>query len=392
MLNNKQSYPLQWFEFVFDRHFIYTSEIYNLFKPIIDKADMIFFYSQKNSGKSVVGYNLMQQTIDKKENVIYGRLQAKEKDNAIGDIIADLALKGYDFQKIRGYGNTYYLNKDLASPTIKFVSMGDYQSMRSSINNNTGLIFFDEINTTLFPPNFLTNFLNSLSTMGRDKPIKFYGAGNNETAQNNPLLQLCQIALKWDSTYLQLAFRIVNGAIILVFQCGGSIFDTEKRPLNLSARLGMNLKEYNDKFLKGVNTDISAQQVLNVPEFITYNKHQFKFGIKDKCYLVSSIFVNDIINTPNQTIKGFYIEELSNQEEINKYHIPFYAFDLMSFNLYTKAKLMERNDVGTFMKPYAMAFKRKILWFKSFDTQQEILTHWAILTLLDGVVSNLEAI
>ena len=103
---------------------------------------------------------------------------------------------GINLQKIRGNGSSlYFVDGDIHKPYVRFVSMGDYQMTRSTVNENTGLIFFDEINTTTFKPDFIDNLINTISTLARDNQVKFYGCGNNETAQNNPILSMLQVAL-----------------------------------------------------------------------------------------------------------------------------------------------------------------------------------------------------
>ena len=83
----------------------------------------------------------MSETLKQGKNVVYGRLQMKEKDNALADIVRVMQLvHGINLQKIRGNGSSlYFVDGDIHKPYVRFVSMGDYQMTRSTVNENTGL-------------------------------------------------------------------------------------------------------------------------------------------------------------------------------------------------------------------------------------------------------------
>ena len=197
MLNANINTNLKVFKFDYHEKFAYVSEIWDQLKDVILNSDIIFLYGKKNAGKSTIGYNLMYDCITKGKNAVYGRLQMKEKDNALGDIIRVFRnTYNINLMKVRGMGSSVlYVDGDIKKPYVRFVSMGDYQQTRSTVNENTGLIFFDEINANKFDANFIDNLINTISTLARDNHIKFYGCGNNETAQNNPIFSMLQITL-----------------------------------------------------------------------------------------------------------------------------------------------------------------------------------------------------
>lgn len=393
MINQETSTNLYLQKFPFYHAFAYASEVWSIFEPLLKIADMVFIYGQKNSGKSTIGYQLALNTITNKQNLIFARLQDKEMLAAAGDIVAYFQNKGFKYEKVRGYGQTYYLNGDIKNPTLKFIGMGSYQQNRSSINENTGLIFFDEINASQFPSNFTDTFLNMLSTMGRDKHFKLFGAGNNETAQNNPILQMTQIQLDWSYTGLQVALRVIQGAVVLVIQLGGDIFDPSKRPLNLSARLGSNIEEYADKFLHGINTDITAVNVLNIPEFIKLKRPLLLLAADQKCYAFWSSEINDPINEVH--IKNaIYILEVRGVKKVEAYKsVPFYAVDEFANMTYPKAVLIDKDQVTRILQPFYIKLKNRQVFFKDFDTQQEVYKIYSYAHLLQGeLISRLKVL
>ena len=59
--------------------------------------------------------------------------------------------------------------------------------LNKSNNKNTDIDVDNDTN--------IDNLINTISTLARDNQIKFYGCGNNETAQNNPIFSMLQVAL-----------------------------------------------------------------------------------------------------------------------------------------------------------------------------------------------------
>ena len=368
MLDEKINSKLQLFKLNYKERFSYVSEIWELLKDVITQSDIIFLYGQKNSGKSTIGYNLMSETLKQGKNVVYGRLQMKEKDNALADIVRVMQLvHGINLQKIRGNGSSlYFVDGDIHKPYVRFVSMGDYQMTRSTVNENTGLIFFDEINTTTFKPDFIDNLINTISTLARDNQVKFYGCGNNETAQNNPILSMLQVALDWSYRGLQIANRIIHGANCTVIQCGGDIFD-KNRPVTLAQRLGVNNLEYANKFLYGINLDVKNRLILNVPEFIKNKIPKVIYCNLDGCYLFSTCLIDDEIN--NNRVNGWYVENITN---IDDYKIPKYAVDDYANMYYKQCIKLDDEQISNQFRKFYFGVKRNLVYFKDFETQEVI--------------------
>ena len=368
MLDEKINSKLQLFKLNYKERFSYVSEIWDLLKDVITQSDIIFLYGQKNSGKSTIGYNLMSETLKQGKNVVYGRLQMKEKDNALADIVRVMQLvHGINLQKIRGNGSSlYFVDGDIHKPYVRFVSMGDYQMTRSTVNENTGLIFFDEINTTTFKPDFIDNLINTISTLARDNQVKFYGCGNNETAQNNPILSMLQVALDWSYRGLQIANRIIHGANCTVIQCGGDIFN-KNRPVTLAQRLGANNIEYANKFLYGVNLDVKNRLILNVPEFIKNKVPKVIYCNLDGCYLFSTCLIDDEIN--NNKVNGWYVENITN---IDDYKIPKYAVDDYANMYYKQCIKLDDEQIANQFRKFYFGVKRNLVYFKDFETQEVI--------------------
>lgn len=367
---------LMLYKFDFVKKFVYASDIWNKFKDVIKNCDIIFLYGQKNSGKSTIGYNLIAQTLTKGQNVVYGRLQMKEKDNALGDIVRVMELKhGIKLEKVRGLGNSiYFVNGDKSNNYVRFVSMGDYAMTRSTVNENTGLIFFDEINTTTFKPDFIDNLINIISTLARDNKIKFYGCGNNETAQNNPILSMLQIALDWKFKGLQIGYRVINGAQCAVIQCGGNIFDHSKRPFTLAERLGKNNDAYANKFLYGINLDVKNQLILNVPEFIC-NKLPFViYGYMDELFLFSKCRINDKVNN-NYVLNGWYVEPITS---LDGYSCLMFALDDGANMFFKELVKLDDDQISNQFKKFYYAVKNNKLYFKDFETQDLIFKLFAM--------------
>ena len=368
MLDEKINSKLQLFKLNYKERFSYVSEIWDLLKDVITQSDIIFLYGQKNSGKSTIGYNLMSETLKQGKNVVYGRLQMKEKDNALADIVRVMQLvHGINLQKIRGSGSSlYFVDGDIHKPYVRFVSMGDYQMTRSTVNENTGLIFFDEINTTTFKPDFIDNLINTISTLARDNQVKFYGCGNNETAQNNPILSMLQVALDWSYRGLQIANRIIHGANCTVIQCGGDIFN-KNRPVTLAQRLGANNIEYANKFLYGINLDVKNRLILNVPEFIKNKVPKVIYSNLDGCYLFSTCLIDDEIN--NNKVNGWYVENITN---IDDYKIPKYAVDDYANMYYKQCIKLDDEQISNQFRKFYFGVKRNLVYFKDFETQEVI--------------------
>ena len=368
MLDEKINSKLQLFKLNYKERFSYVSEIWDLLKDVITQSDIIFLYGQKNSGKSTIGYNLMSETLKQGKNVVYGRLQMKEKDNALADIVRVMQLvHGINLQKIRGNGSSlYFVDGDIHKPYVRFVSMGDYQMTRSTVNENTGLIFFDEINTTTFKPDFIDNLINTISTLARDNQVKFYGCGNNETAQNNPILSMLQVALDWSYRGLQIANRIIHGANCTIIQCGGDIFN-KNRPVTLAQRLGANNLEYANKFLYGINLDVKNRLILNVPEFIKNKIPKVIYCNLDGCYLFSTCLIDDEIN--NNKVNGWYVENITN---IDDYKIPKYAVDDYANMYYKQCIKLDDEQIANQFRKFYFGVKRNLVYFKDFETQEVI--------------------
>ena len=368
MLDEKINSKLQLFKLNYKERFSYVSEIWDLLKDVIKQSDIIFLYGQKNSGKSTIGYNLMSETLKQGKNVVYGRLQMKEKDNALADIVRVMQLvHGINLQKIRGNGSSlYFVDGDIHKPYVRFVSMGDYQMTRSTVNENTGLIFFDEINTTTFKQDFIDNLINTISTLARDNQVKFYGCGNNETAQNNPILSMLQVALDWSYRGLQIANRIIHGANCTVIQCGGDIFN-KNRPVTLAQRLGANNLEYANKFLYGINLDVKNRLILNVPEFIKNKIPKVIYCNLDGCYLFSTCLIDDEIN--NNKVNGWYVENITN---IDDYKIPKYAVDDYANMYYKQCIKLDDEQIANQFRKFYFGVKRNLVYFKDFETQEVI--------------------
>lgn len=368
MLDENINSKLQLFKLNYKERFSYVSEIWDLLKDVITQSDIIFLYGQKNSGKSTIGYNLMSETLIQGKNVVYGRLQMKEKDNALADIVRVMQLvHGINLQKIRGNGSSlYFVDGDIHKPYVRFVSMGDYQMTRSTVNENTGLIFFDEINTTTFKPDFIDNLINTISTLARDNQVKFYGCGNNETAQNNPILSMLQVALDWSYRGLQIANRIIHGANCTVIQCGGDIFN-KNRPVTLAQRLGTNNLEYANKFLYGINLDVKNRLILNVPEFIKNKIPKVIYCNLDGCYLFSTCLIDDEIN--NNKVNGWYVENITN---IDDYKIPKYAVDDYANMYYKQCIKLDDEQITNQFRKFYFGVKRNLVYFKDFETQEVI--------------------
>ena len=368
MLDENINSKLQLFKLNYKERFSYVSEIWDLLKDVITQSDIIFLYGQKNSGKSTIGYNLMSETLKQGKNVVYGRLQMKEKDNALADIVRVMQLvHGINLQKIRGNGSSlYFVDGDIHKPYVRFVSMGDYQMTRSTVNENTGLIFFDEINTTTFKPDFIDNLINTISTLARDNQVKFYGCGNNETAQNNPILSMLQVALDWSYRGLQIANRIIHGANCTVIQCGGDIFN-KNRPVTLAQRLGTNNLEYANKFLYGINLDVKNRLILNVPEFIKNKIPKVIYCNLDGCYLFSTCLIDDEIN--NNKVNGWYVENITN---IDDYKIPKYAVDDYANMYYKQCIKLDDEQITNQFRKFYFGVKRNLVYFKDFETQEVI--------------------
>ena len=387
MLDPSVNSKLHLFKLNYKERFSYVSEIWDLLKDVIITSDIIFLYGQKNSGKSTIGYNLMSETLKQGKNVVYGRLQMKEKDNALADIVRVMQLvHGINLQKIRGAGNSlYFVDGDLKKPYVRFVSMGDYQMSRSTVNENTGLIFFDEINTTTFKPDFIDNLINIISTLARDNVCKFYGCGNNETAQNNPILSMLQVALDWSYRGLQVANRIIHGANCTVIQCGGDIFN-KTRPFTLAQRLGANNEQYANKFLYGINLDVKNRLILNVPEFIKNKVPKVIYANLDGCYLFSTCTINDEIN--NNYVNGWYIEKIF---DIDKYNIPKYAVDDYSNMYYKNCIKLDDEQISNHFRKFYFGVKRNLVYFKDFETQ-EVIFKLFVMFNNDDLIDNVESV
>ena len=387
MLDPSVNSNLQLFKLNYQKRFSYVSEIWDLLKDVIKQSDIIFLYGQKNSGKSTIGYNLMSDTLKQGKNVVYGRLQMKEKDNALADIVRVMQLvHGINLQKIKGMGSSlYFVDGDIKKPYIRFVSMGDYQMTRSTVNENTGLIFFDEINTTTFKPDFIDNLINTISTLARDNEIKFYGCGNNETAQNNPILSMLQVALDWSYRGLQVANRIINGANCTVIQCGGDIFN-DKRPVTLAQRLGANNEQYANKYLYVVNLDVKNILILNFPEFIKDKQSLLIICTIDGSFLFSTCKIADKIN--NNYTNGWYVEPVYEPE---KYNIPIYALDEYGNMYYKNAVLLDDDQASNMLKKFYFGVKSNKVYFKDFDTQ-DIIFRLFIMFNNDDIIEKVEEI
>lgn len=369
MLDPSINLGIQYYKVKLDQKLTYASDLYDLIPYVFENSDFLLVYSAKDTGKSTIGYNRIHYNITHGLDVIYGRLQMKEKQSAKGDILVHLRNKyNLDFQQVRSAGtDNVYLNGDTKSRRIKFISMGDYQSVRSSINDNTGLLMFDEINAYQFPPDFLENFINGVSTVTRgSQNAKFYGCGNNETAQNNPMLSIVKLALNWKYEYLQIAFRIVQGLVITVIQIGGCCFN-DKRPRTLAQRLGSLSPSYAKKFLLGVNDDPLNDFIVSVPEFIHLKDIVFQFVANNVVYKIYKADINDFINEDYKQDIYYVMQEQQDP------HYPLYSLDHLGDESFGSSILLDDNAIYDIFTAIYYKTKDSQLFFESFETRDEIL-------------------
>ena len=359
--------------------------VYNFWKDyekILNKFNNIAMFSKKDTGKSWIGYLMIKSVIEKKlGNVIYGRLQELEKKNAkieLFKIFEDLGMNPY-FDK--NYGKDYICFAN--SPyTVRLVNISSYQSIRGASGEDVSLIWFDEINSYKFPPNFDGIFINILSTLGRKNNFKVLLTGNNETAINNPVLNALQLKFNWSFNGIQLASRSLRGINILGIQLGYEAFNVKE--LSLAESIAINNPTVYNTFYLGLSNTNDCNKIVNLKEDYTEKEPLFLFGYNASIFLFSNGEVKDTENGIKNK-KAILVKELPLNYDyiISRYDkIKMYTMDASSDLRFKNAIILEDDQAFDFLKPLNQQLKQGNLFFCDFNSNEVFLEdvlpsyHW----------------
>lgn len=338
----------------------YASDFFTEYNEILSDNDVICIFAKKNSGKSWIGYELMNSYFQQNlGNLIYGRLQEAEKKVAKAELMQVLFDYKLNPQVRRGFKDYIFINE--TDRYLRMVNVSSYQQLRGALGVDTNFIWFDEINAYTFPQNFDEILLNIFSTLARNNRPKILLTGNNESSLNNPIFNIFQMKMDWQYTGAQASFRIINGIRVCFVALGGDCFP---KLSSFAEQLAENNEEVYNKFYLGKFDNTDCERVLNLPEDYTVKKDIWYWNIMDVNYLICEVKVDDKLNKIKTT--GFLIKKV-------------YALTNKTIPKYTSASDLDAVTTDfIFLTPENTAdkinllyniSKRGKLFFDSFDTQ-----------------------
>lgn len=382
------------------KKYAYVSDFFDEYKDFIDDFDVVILYSKKGKGKSEVGYRMCEKIIeDMSGNIVYGRLQMLEKQNAYHELFKTFLTRGWEPQKLKGFSGRDYIGFNNV-PLLRLINISSYQSVRGAVaegfyiykdgaewksitprdenfkNVNARqltpkLIWFDEINALNFPPNFEVQFLQMLDTIGRGHKYKLFCSGNNETAINNPILSIFQLKFNWDFSGIQLAYRIVHGVKVLGIQLGIDAFDEEKNPMTIAERLAIGTAMYETYFV-GISNLNGQQNIINLKEDYEVKNTIMYWAEEDRVYRISYAKINDKINNISVN-NGIIIEAVSNTfENVYEHDVPFYTVSKISNDLFKDVIWLDKELGESIITDLAEWMKKRKLFFTTFDGLRDL--------------------
>ena len=372
--DTKEDKPFELIKFVPKKKYNYVLDFFKEYINLINEFQVVALYSKKDMGKSFVGYlwakDYFKQNIG---NMLYGRIQDKEKQNARSELFSifeKMNLAPY-YEKKYSRDYIFFANSDY---NCRLVNISSYQSLRGAIGDNNNFIWFDEINAHNFSENFGADFINILSTLGRKNNFKCFLSGNNETAVNNPVLNALQLKFDWNYNGVQMCTRTINGVKILGIQLGYEAFETKE--LSIAERLAINNPAVYQTYYLGQSNINDCNRIINLKEDYTINKILFYYAEADKLFSFNLGSVNDEVNN----IKAdncFLVKEEPYNYDSNHFNnkIKLYTTSLQSDLIFKKAILMKDiNQIGNFFKPFIEAIKNEKLFFCDFLSNDTFLT------------------
>lgn len=347
----------------------FASEFFEEYNEILSENDVICIFAKKNSGKSWIGYELINSYFKQQlGNVIYGRLQDNEKKTAKAELMQ--VLFDYELQPNIRRGFTDYIFTGNSDNYLRLINVSSYQQLRGALGTNNKFIWFDEINAYRFPANFDEILLNIFSTLARNNRPKILLTGNNESSLNNPLFNIFQMKMDWNYTGAQASLRIINGIRVCFVALGGDCFP---KLSSFAEQLAEKNDEVYNKFYLGKFNNENCERVLNVTEDYQIKKHIWYWNVNDTHYLIADIKINDTLNK----IKGNGII-IKKVYELTDDKIPRFtsAPDLDAIR--TDFKFLTPQETSNKINLLYNISKRAKLFFDSFDTQQVWLEQLAV--------------
>lgn len=367
---NDEPFELQ--KFIPKKKYNYVSDFINEYINIINQYQVVLIYSKKDMGKSFIGYLWMKDFFRQNlGNAIYGRLQDKEKQSAkveLFRVFEDLKMKPY-YNK--NYGKDYILF-DQNDYNLRLVNISSYQSLRGAIGDNNKFIWFDELNAYNFPVNFEANFINILSTLGRKNNFRFLGTANNETANNNPVLNALQLKFNWNFNGVQIATRSIAGVKIIGIQLGYEAFTSKN--ISIAERLARNNTALYNTFYLGLSNTNAANKVINLKEDYKISKTLFYFAHEENIYSFNKGSINDEENGfKNNNCILVKLEPYNYDSKFFNKSLPIYTDDTVSDLIFKNAKYLKMEELATFLKPYIVSLKQDKLYFVDFESNDAFL-------------------
>ena len=255
---------------------------------------------------------------------------------------------------------------------LRLVNISSYQSLRGAIGDNINFIWFDEINAYSFPQNFEDDFINIISTLGRNNNFKLFMSGNNERGSNNPVLSALQLKFNWDYDGLQLATREINGVKILGIQMGAKCFKDRQPPI--AEVLAKNNPRVYNTFYLGTTNNNSSSKIINLCEDYTLKQRILYWGYNDKLFGFYKATVNDQENNIYDDNAIMIKEEpyTYTSDKVDK-SIPLFTTNAQSDLLFKGAKMLDKDSGGDILKQYYVALKHNHLFFGDFESNDIFL-------------------
>lgn len=337
----------------------FASDFFEEYNEILNENDVICIFAKKNSGKSWIGYELMNSYFHQNfGNIIYGRLQEAEKKVAKAELLQVLLDYELNPQVRRGFKDYIFVGD--TDNYLRMVNVSSYQQLRGALGTNTNFIWFDEINAYAFPANFEEILLNIFSTLARNNRPKILLTGNNESSLNNPLFNIFQMKMDWNFTGAQASMRIINGIRVCFVALGGDCFN---KLSSFAEKLAENNEPVYNKFYLGKFDNTNCERVLNLKEDYEVKKPIWYWNIENVNYLIADVQVDDKLNKIKT--KGLIIKKVyETPEKIPKYTS---APDLDA--LTTDFIFLTPENTADKINLLYNISKQGKLFFDSFDTQ-----------------------
>lgn len=382
-----QDEPFNLQKFIPKKKYDYVLDFFKEYIDLINQYQVVLLYSKKDMGKSFIGYLWTKDYFSKNlGNMVYGRLQDKEKQGAKVELFKMFeSLEMLPFYN-KNYGKDYICFQN-SNYSLRLINISSYQALRGAIGDDNNFIWFDELNAFSFPTEFEAKFINILSTIGRKNNFKFFGSANNETAINNPVLNALQIKFNWNYNGVQLATRSIAGVKILGIQLGYEAFNNNN--VSIAERLAKNnINVYNTYYLGLSNTN-NENKIINLKEDYEIKKTLFYFADEENLFSFNLGNINESendIKAENVVLVRHEPYDLRSNH-FNK-SLPIYTKSLKSDLLFKKAKLIVKEDMSNFLKPYILKLKNNQLYFLDFlsnDTFFEIFGLYHPILIKEGI-------